>query len=548
MHWSVVSSADKKEKKHKEESPPSKSPPSDRVGGHRSYCTSATTHVTEMSQTFDFQSGEELIVLQIREENTIGTAGVTVAGEIILRRLPLDEEDQQTGYITFDMWRSDPGIKSRVEMDASRQAMKITTHSYADLPAGRNHCLSLEVTVWVPPKASFKHIQIEATELSLRVYDDVDMIVSEVSKFGAYAGNILFPSSDRLGLTHSQPEVDEIMPLIAPADSEDRKAEATSADKRVNGEGESLHANILPPTDLPVLGDQNWLKNVSGFLSREIIVGSTYGSISGNFDLYDLLYVDSDSGKIDISVSPRPALATDPQPARLTLTTVSGNIRARFPIRQSASIPDRDYRTSVKSHSGSIHGDYLIGTEAIFSGVSGSMAINVLPTTYERAEFKTETPNGATEITVHPPLVQTRPSAPPPIEFIDIGDEDPYLINHPKSDLEAPVSPSWESKRPLSRLTSSHEGSTGRMRLHYPSVWEGEITAVTISGDIRIGGGGVRTIKDSRKNWAYHEVVARKGLTGDHASAITVHEISGSVDFWVGESCLNAEWCQIKED
>jgi DUF4097 and DUF4098 domain-containing protein YvlB len=276
--------------------------------------------------------------------------------------------------------------------------------------------------------------------------------------------------------------------------------------------------------------------DVDGFSSREIYVGTTSGSVTGTFPLWDLLHVESDSGSIDICITPKPLLEDDPKPAQLTLSTVSGNINARLPIRQASSIPERDYHTRINTHSGGIQADIVIGTNAVIKSVSGSLAIMALPTTYGNSFFTTGTESGSTDIKVLSPLSGGTRYASPQDDFTDIGNDDPYLIGHPESGPDVPAAQLSGSKRPLSRLVSQHEGSSGHVKMHYPSVWEGEINAETISGNIKVGGNGVRIIKDSRKNWAYHEVVARKGAGAEHASSLRVREVSGGIDVWVGEN------------
>jgi len=92
-------------------------------------------------------------------------------------------------------------------------------------------------------------------------------------------------------------------------------------------------------------------------------------------------------------------------------------------------------------------------------------------------------------------------------------------------------------------LTSLHESNSGSIKLRYPDEWEGEIRASTIAGSIRVGGNKVRTIKDGKKNWAYNEVIARKGEDAEQASKLSVENVAGSADVWVGEGCQHAEWC-----
>lgn len=148
--------------------------------------------------TYEFKSGRELVILQATggENFRGGAARVRTVGEIILRRLPENQVNQDTGYITFDIWLTEPGITYRVEMDTKFQALKVVTPEFADLSNPGDHCLSIEITVWIPLNASFETILVEATSLSIRLMDDVDFYVSQQSHFETYSGDIYFPSKN----------------------------------------------------------------------------------------------------------------------------------------------------------------------------------------------------------------------------------------------------------------------------------------------------------------------------------------------------------------
>jgi hypothetical protein len=409
-------------------------------------------------------------------------------------RRQTDGEVGSTGYITFDVWVSDKGISYRLDMTTEAQALKVVTPEFADLSSGGDHCLSIEITVWVPSDASFENILVDATSLSIRFMDDLDAHVSNESKIEAYSGDIYFPSKN------------------------------LSAVETPKSPGK-------PP----------------GFSSREISVATASGDITGTVLLYDMVNIETDSGDIDITVLPQPAKHDgDSSVAQLTLGAASGNIRCRFPVYNVTKIPDRNYRTSVRTHSGDIQGDYVIGTEAIFEVNSGDLEIIALPTTFQSSSFSTKMNSGSAHISVLEPLIRHRNSSPLPADNINMGADDPYLIQPPEilpidSDASVAQSPAYE--RHLRRLTSSHSCTSGDQKIHYPNAWDGEITAVGITGNIKVGGDGVKTIKDSRKNWAYHEVVARKGPGAESASRLNVHAVSGNLDVWVGEGCHSSDWC-----
>lgn len=418
------------------------------------------------------------------------------AGEIILRRQTDGEVGQSTGYITFDVWLSEQGISYRLDMSTEDQALKVVTPDFADLSSGGDHCLSLEITVWIPPDAKFESILIDAASLSIRFADDLDAHVSQESRIDASSGDVYLPSKD------------------------------LSSDETPKPSG-------MPP----------------GFSSRDIAISTSSGDITGIVYLYDLVDIKTNSGNIDIMVLPQPETREGgPSVAQLQLGATSGDIRCRFPIYSVGKIPDRDYHSSVQTISGDISGDYVIGTEAVFEAVSGDMEIIALPTTFESSFFTTTTKSGSTRISVLEPLTRNQNSPSFPVDNIDVGDGDPYLIHSTQLlpvGTDASVAESSTSEQHLRLLTSHHTSSSGNQKIHYPNAWDGEITAVAISGNILVGGDGVKTIKDSRKNWAYREVIARKGPEAEFASTLKLHGISGNLDVWVGKGCSKSDKCKM---
>lgn len=455
-----------------------------------------------------------------------------------MRLLPEGEEDQDTGYITFDIWLSDRAISYHVEMDAEAQALKFVTPEFDNLSPIRHHCLSLEITIWVPPRANLETILIKATELSISLQDDVDLHVKQDSRFATYAGDIHF-SSRNLSSVQGLNGDNKGQSTLPQGRIEETVAGRVEPDILDSELAPIVSSNPPQGQDLKGVEYSNQGELPRGFSSRETIITTSSGDITGSFYLYDLLHLETNSGDVDISVAPQP----DPQggssrTAQLTVASASGDIRCRYPIWDTSSIPDRDYQTSVTAHSGDISGDFVIGSEATFKAISGDFYINALPTTYDNSTFSTVSTSGSTRVTVLEPLSRHQTPLSSPADNINIGDDDPYVIINPSEilpvDIDEPTILSTSYKRPLTHLTSYHEGSSGNTKIHYPSSWEGEISAATISGNIRVGGEGVRTIKDGRKNRAYREVVARKGSRAEYASVLKVHEVSGNLDVWVG--------------
>ena len=209
--------------------------------------------------------------------------------------------------------------------------------------------------------------------------------------------------------------------------------------------------------------------------SRETIIRTSSGSITGKYPLYDLLSVHTVSGSIGIHVDPKGADAHAPAPASFIASTTSGSISVSYPINPDhAPIPNRDYRVAVKTISGTISGAYLHGTSSAFTTTSGSIAATLAPYTLitDPTSIRTQSTSGSARLTLLPSL--TSPEA------------------------------------PMRNLSSSHEHTSGSLHLHFPPRWEGEIDGETMSGSLDVKWDGVRIIRD-RKHGPWRRLLARKG-------------------------------------
>ena len=91
-------------------------------------------------------------------------------------------------------------------------------------------------------------------------------------------------------------------------------------------------------------------------MSRSTVITHMSQSVTGTFLLHDLISISTMSGSINITVIPQPASSTK-DPAKLHLSTASGAIKvvmAPFLNDPSTVVPERIFRSSIKSMSGSI--------------------------------------------------------------------------------------------------------------------------------------------------------------------------------------------------
>ena len=87
----------------------------------------------------------------------------------------------------------------------------------------------------------------------------------------------------------------------------------------------------------------------SSFNSRETHLETTSGSISGKYNLQDLLTVTTKSGSVNINVEPSSAAPDGSKIAEFRAKSLSGSIRTDF---ERMRIPEREYQTFVETQSG----------------------------------------------------------------------------------------------------------------------------------------------------------------------------------------------------
>ncbi|KAI9838010.1 MAG: hypothetical protein M1819_006164 [Sarea resinae] len=259
---------------------------------------------------------------------------------------------------------------------------------------------------------------------------------------------------------------------------------------------EKLDFSVKNTTALTsISGNIHTPSNAVELNSRTTIIDTVSGTVSGNFELLDLLSVKTKSGTIDIGVTPKKSSASQPAPAEFITKTISGTIKVDFPIRHNSNIPPRDYRTDVQSVSGSVFGSYLHGTRTKFSTISGTIKASLLAVgpIEDDSYLETFTRSGDTTLNILPPI-------------------------------------SYGGK-PMRHLNANHQSTSATLNLQYPGEWEGEIAGSSLSGSIDVAGKGVKVVRDGKENIIWRNIVARKGHGDGEA---TFKSISGSVSLVVG--------------
>ena len=239
----------------------------------------------------------------------------------------------------------------------------------------------------------------------------------------------------------------------------------------------------------------------SPLISRETVIDLTSGSVTGAYSLYDLLSIHTTSGHIDITLNLQNASISAPKPALLDLSTASGSVRVKTPTLHTTKIPDREYKTSIGSYSGSIDAETVHGTRTSLKTSSGRIVAELVPfgPNTSRSDIETRTYSGGTDITV-------RPS-------------------------------SANASQPLRKLYADYQHGSGGLRVRYPSTWEGLVQGKTAAGGVDIKWDGLRIVKD-KKGYVGREIEAVKG---EGEGVLRFHGYSGHVllrgdsDAWVSK-------------
>lgn len=233
----------------------------------------------------------------------------------------------------------------------------------------------------------------------------------------------------------------------------------STLDFKVNESKIDLHAGGLDATPF--------------FTSRETRINLGAGSVTGEYSLYDLLQIQTHAGSVTVNVLPQEADDEKPVPAVLSIGSDAGSVHAAYPPL-GTPIPNRQYCTTVWSHQGSIHGNYIHGIKTTLESNSGSITADILP--YIVKDFSsilhTRTDAGAQRINIFSP-------------YNAVGTK-------------------------IKGLTSSHLTHAASLTIEYPPEWEGLIEGRTGVGTLTLRG-DVKVIKEGGVGPVGGYVLAEKG-------------------------------------
>lgn len=363
------------------------------------------------------------------------------------------------------------GIKS-VDFRKTPSSLTLKTIAYDQTTGSVNNCLSILATVRVRPDVAFHTLELNTWLMGITLDEDLDNEVDGDFNATLRTGGLSTKSS-----------------LESWASEDDRRA--------------------------------------GPFRSRRTYIDVHSEMVTGRYNLYDVLSIKSHSGAISITVVPQSASKKHPsRPADFLIVSRAGSVDVR---EVDFDVPERDYRTSIESYSGSVDGTLLHGSKTRVAAYSGSVTLDVVPLAVNATNattLETDTKSGYTKFTLRSPVLTSSSSLAPASYSSSSSSSRPPAPFFPPGGL--PLRPSTATT--ITGLTSSHASRSGGMTLRYPREWEGRIFGRTNAGGITLRGREVEVVR--REHGA---IEARKGSRSGEKSRAEFQTASGGVDMVVGD-------------
>ncbi|KAL9629482.1 MAG: hypothetical protein Q9164_006863 [Protoblastenia rupestris] len=195
-----------------------------------------------------------------------------------------------------------------------------------------------------------------------------------------------------------------------------------------------------------------------------IVIKETATNVTGTYPLYHTIFITTKSGNIDISIQICANTPCANHPAKIVLSTISGNITVTTvdisDIRKNAS--ERVFTTDLKSTSGLVSATLPHSTSTSISTTSGNLTaiLHPIKPSTDSHIFLNNT-SGNTRLTLCPSLVD--PPAPMPC------------------------------------LSTTVKGISGNVELGFPLNWEGGVECRTTSGNIKCDWPGLKISRSDNR-------------------------------------------------
>ena len=389
--------------------------------------------VTEHKATlsFEFKDAKHMTFEQVVKgdygNQVLAPRLVHTVGQINVR--PAKEDSESSVQVDLDIRGSDPKLIGSEALSIGKTGSALTVKTPRQIPrdlvgANTSPCIHISATMWIPQGIKLDDLGISTESLSVVFHNGQDQATQKCRGILAY-------------FTSSAHEADKSRSI-------------------------SIH-------------------------SRETTIAVDSGSVTGSYNLYDLLSISTKSGSIDVKVDPKNASEDKVKPAILELTSNSGSIRAST---STVSVPDRDFQTSISSNSGGIDATLIHGLRTSLRSNNGHINADLFPYGHEdsRTDISTHSNSGSTDIKVH------------------------SSISHPCA--------------PLKKLYATYHCSSGSLRLWYPAQWQGSVEGTILSGSIHLDWQGLRIVKDEKEGWVKRKIEA---VRGEGEGRLVFSQDSGSV-------------------
>ncbi|KAF3765522.1 hypothetical protein M406DRAFT_276198 [Cryphonectria parasitica EP155] len=421
----------------------------------------------------DFSASRNISVFQdIKDDYAHDGKDVHISGDVIIRRSGAGTPGPSIKVQTIV---NDRSLKLELDWDDDEQRLKIwTPRSISWSDSLSSPCAVVQATIWVPADSILDKLSVETVHLGVKLLDNLSLQLRGSTRLASTVGSVV------------------------------------AATDGVKDKADLMHN--APPTTF----------NLD---TRNVEIKTISGNIMGSWPLYDYLGLETISGSIHAGVRPKDALKDRPRPAILYAKSISGNIEVYEPITEATAtralqekgasiasgpedlIPPRSYGVDLQSMSGTVKASVAFGTS-----------------------FKTHTTSGKMDLTLLPVLDQT--------QALDTsstsGDTTVGVLEQPGQPI-LPTGAAHMNSPPLRVLSGKHTATSARIRVTYPSSWEGFIDADTLSGKINVGGEGVEIIRRREDGFPgiKKAVLAHKGSI-EKGGGIKAHTTSGDIRVAIG--------------
>ncbi|KAJ6259198.1 hypothetical protein Dda_6096 [Drechslerella dactyloides] len=485
-----------------------------------------------INTTLSSFSLSQSVVYEKQEPGTSDLGGrISVEGFIDVEQA---SEDDKVGsdevFIKVEYQVSDETIFRDVNVQMTEDGVAIKTNRYPSKPTDkRDVCVFFRVSVKFPRKSSkqLSQFAINTEQLSINLRPSLSLKVLDKAMLSSVTGNIW---------------------------SKARKPRKFHDD-------EKRHANF-------------------GLQAKRLLVETTTGNIRGVWGLADYASMDSKSGNVDVGVMSVTSLPDMGTTTDLSISTVSGDVAVHSVSDDGTLGPFRhdlaNYNTRIRTVSGDVIGQYLLGSHLSIQTISGEIEADILPISPASAgrsvtnpiTIETDTKSGRAKMTfleatdakvmteprplLHMRRVQTV------INWLDEKRKKLWQLiqkhcgdSHPNSkdgirnghvdasDATTDVEPLYVDPEDtglaaLAFFKATHTTVSGDAFFHYPAAFEGRIKATTLTGEIDVGGDDVRIVRRERNGPVGRVVEAVHG-TGEDA-VVESKSISGDIRICVGDA------------